>query len=83
MCLTTWTAHIIEDTTLLEALHVQLVTDYRFLEVGRLDSTLSVFVIVRTKQTLSLSTIVYMEVQWDAHLESQEQGWQAESVNAS
>ena len=29
------------------------------------------------------STIVYMEVQWDAHLESQEQGWQAESVNAS
>ena len=22
-----------------------------------------------------LSTIVYMEVQWDAHLESQEQGW--------
>ena len=30
-----------------------------------------------------LSTIVYMEVQWDAHLESQEQGWQAESVNAS
>ena len=30
-----------------------------------------------------LSTIVYMEVQWDAHLESQVQGWQAESVNAS
>ena len=29
------------------------------------------------------STIVYMEVQCDAHLESQEQGWQAESVNAS
>ena len=29
------------------------------------------------------STIVYMEVQWDAHLESQEQGWQAESMNAS
>ena len=29
------------------------------------------------------STIVYMEVQWDAHLESQEQGWQIESVNAS
>ena len=29
------------------------------------------------------STIVYTEVQWDAHLESQEQGWQAESVNAS
>ena len=29
------------------------------------------------------STIVYMEVQWNAHLESQEQGWQAESVNAS
>ena len=28
-------------------------------------------------------TIVYMEAQWDAHLESQEQGWQAESVNAS
>ena len=30
-----------------------------------------------------LSIIVYTEVQWDAHLESQEQGWQAESVNAS
>ena len=30
-----------------------------------------------------LSTIVYTEVQWDAHLKSQEQGWQAESVNAS
>ena len=30
-----------------------------------------------------LSTIVYMEVQWDAHLESQEQGWQAEDVNTS
>ena len=29
------------------------------------------------------STIVYTGVQWDAHLESQEQGWQAESVNAS
>ena len=29
------------------------------------------------------STIVYMGVQWDAHLESQEQGWQVESVNAS
>ena len=29
------------------------------------------------------STIVYTEVQWNAHLESQEQGWQAESVNAS
>ena len=29
------------------------------------------------------STIFYMEVQWDAHLESQEQGWQAVSVNAS
>ena len=29
------------------------------------------------------STIVYTEVQWDAHLESPEQGWQAESVNAS
>ena len=29
------------------------------------------------------SIIVYMEVQWDAYLESQEQGWQAESVNAS
>ena len=29
------------------------------------------------------STIVYMEVQWVAHLESQEQGWQTESVNAS
>ena len=29
------------------------------------------------------SIIVYTEVQWDAHLESQEQGWQAESVNAS
>ena len=30
-----------------------------------------------------LSTIVYTEVQWNVHLESQEQGWQAESVNAS
>ena len=29
------------------------------------------------------SIIVYTEVQWNAHLESQEQGWQAESVNAS
>ena len=29
------------------------------------------------------STIVYTEVQWDAHLESQEQEWQAENVNAS
>ena len=29
------------------------------------------------------STIVYTEVQWNAHFESQEQGWQAESVNAS
>ena len=29
------------------------------------------------------SIIVYMEVQWVAHLESQEQGWQIESVNAS
>ena len=29
------------------------------------------------------SIIVYMEVQWNAHLESQEQRWQAESVNAS
>ena len=29
------------------------------------------------------STIVNMELQWDAHQESQEQGWQAESVNAS
>ena len=29
------------------------------------------------------STVVYMEVQWDAYLESQEQGWQAESVNTS
>ena len=29
------------------------------------------------------SIIVYTEVQWDAHLESQEQGWQIESVNAS
>ena len=29
------------------------------------------------------SIIVYTEVQWGAHLESQEQGWQAESVNAS
>ena len=29
------------------------------------------------------STIVDTEVQWDAHLESQEQRWQAESVNAS
>ena len=29
------------------------------------------------------STIVYTEVQLDAHLESQEQGWQIESVNAS
>ena len=29
------------------------------------------------------STIVYKEVQWNAYLESQEQGWQAESVNAS
>ena len=30
-----------------------------------------------------LSTILYTKVQWDAHLESQELGWQAESVNAS
>ena len=29
------------------------------------------------------STIIYMEVQWNAHLELQEQGWQIESVNAS
>ena len=29
------------------------------------------------------STIIYTEVQWDAHLESQEQGCQIESVNAS
>ena len=29
------------------------------------------------------STFVYTEVQWDAHLKSQEQGWQIESVNAS
>ena len=29
------------------------------------------------------STIVYMEVQWIAHLESQGQGWQIESANAS
>ena len=32
---------------------------------------------------IALQSIVYMEVQWDAHLESQEQGWQIESVNAS
>ena len=30
-----------------------------------------------------LSITVYKEVQWNAHEESQEQGWQAESVNAS
>ena len=29
------------------------------------------------------SIIVYTAVQWIAHLESQEQGWQIESVNAS
>ena len=29
------------------------------------------------------STIVYTELQWIAHLELQEQGWQIESVNAS
>ena len=29
------------------------------------------------------SIIIYMEVQWIAHSESQEQGWQIESVNAS
>ena len=27
------------------------------------------------------SIIVYMEVQWDAHLESQEQGWQIENAS--
>ena len=61
MCLTlTWTAHIIEDTTLLEALHVQLVTEHIFnkLEVSRLDSTLSVFVIYSYIQTLSWCQIV-------------------------
>ena len=52
MCLTTWTAHIIEDTTLLDSsADVQLVTElylyifqvtYNKLEDSRLDSTLSI-----------------------------------------
>ena len=58
---TTWTTHFIEART--TALHVQLVTElylYRLhifnkIEISRLDSTLSVFVIIRTIHTLSIS----------------------------
>ena len=58
--LVTWTTHFIEART--TALHVQLVTElylYRLrifnkIEVSRLDSTLSVFVIIRTIHTLSV-----------------------------
>ena len=61
----TWTTHFIDAGTLQfspsAARHVQLVTElclYRLrifnkIEIGRLDSTLSVFVIIRTTHTLS------------------------------
>ena len=67
--LVTWTTHIIDAGTTqfspsrCPAQHVQLVTElylYRLrifnkIEVSRLDSTLSVFVIIRTIHTLSVA----------------------------
>ena len=61
---TTWTTHFIEART--TALHVQLVTElylYRLhifnkIEISRLDSTLSVFIIIHTIHTLSWCQIV-------------------------
>ena len=59
MCLTTWRTDFIEDTTLPQLYRCATCnrncTDYIFnkLEVIRLDSTLSVLIIIRTIHTLS------------------------------
>ena len=84
MCLTTWTAHMIEDTTLLEALHVQLVTElylhiftYNKLEVSRLDSTLlcSSSFVLHTLSWCQISGKILRILQWsNSHIHSISRG---------